>query len=187
VFHSDWETSALVLGARRRGRKQHMFTPLTFSLLSATDFADRHDRQILPMLKAGFIVLCDGYCFTSIAADRARGVEPEWLRSLYGFAHKPDITFFLDLPLHAALDRVFSDREQLDWFDSGMDLGLSNDLHESFRLFQGRVLQEYERMIPVRGFDVLDAAVGIHELQLELRRRITATIDLAAFKQEAER
>ncbi len=185
VFFSEWDSSEMVREATRRGKKQQLFTPTTFSLVYATDFADRYERQILPMLKGGFIVLCDRYVFTSFARDGVRGCDPAWLRELYGFAHIPDLTFYLDLPLHVALNRIFENRQQLNYFEAGMDLGLSQDIHESFRLFQGRIADQYLQMVNEFQFAVVDASRNIHEQQEILRARIAESIDLPKFRERA--
>ena len=102
VFFSEWNSSLLVKGATKKGKKRMLLTPTTFSLIHATDFADRYERQILPMLKAGYIVLCDRYMFTAFARDRVRGCDATWLRRLYGYARVPDVTFYFRLPLETA-------------------------------------------------------------------------------------
>jgi len=181
VFHTAWESSEMVKEALRRGRKQQLFTPTTFSLLYATDFADRYEHQILPMLRGGFIVLCDRYIFTSFARDGVRGCDPGWLRELYGFAHMPDITFYLDLPLHIALDRVFRARQQLNYFEAGMDLGLSQDIQESYRLYQGRVFDQYMKMVNQFAFAMIDATRNIHDQQEQLREQIASRLDLTEY------
>ncbi len=173
------ESSGLVREATRRGKKQRLFTPTTYSLICATDFADGYERQILPMLKAGYLVLCDRYIFSSLARDAVRGCEPDWLRALYGFAHRPEITFLLELPLHTALDRVLAARKPLGYFDAGMDLGLSNDLEESYRLFQGRLADQFLQLAREFHFRVIDATQSIHHEQALLRGMVEETIDLA--------
>lgn len=183
VFYNQWSSSALVQGATQRGREQQLFTPTTFSLVHATDFADRYERQILPMLNGGFIVLCDRYIFTSFARDRVRGCDAAWLRELYSFAHQPDITFFLDLPLHVALDRLLAARHHLDYFEAGLDLGLSQDAHESLRLFQGRVLEQYLAMAKEFEFTVVDATESAHAQQEVLRAHVAAHVDLRRFRE----
>jgi dTMP kinase len=179
---SEWSSSELVMGAIIRGKNRRLLTPSTFSLVQATDFADRYDRQILPMLKGGRIVLADRYVFTSFARDGVRGCDPEWLRSLYGFARLPDVTFFFDLPLHIAIGRTLDGREELKYFDAGMDLGLSPDMVENYRLFQGRMLDAYRRMIEPHRFAVIDATASIHRQQEELRRHIEEAVDLTRFR-----
>jgi thymidylate kinase len=95
VFLSEWNSSDLVKSATSRGKKTHLLTPTTFSLIHATDFADRYERQLLPLLRAGYVVLCDRYIFTAFARDVVRGCPPAWVRGLYSFAALPDVTFFL--------------------------------------------------------------------------------------------
>jgi dTMP kinase len=181
VFFSEWNSSVLVREATRKGKKRQLLTPTTFSLIHATDFADRYERQILPLLRAGYLVLCDRYIFTAFARDAVRGCDPGWLRNLYGFARIPDITFFFKLPLEVALGRILEGRPQLKYFEAGMDLNLSPDLTESFRIFQGRVLGEYLGMVDEFNFTVLDATQSVHRQQLSVRRLIEGQVDLGFF------
>ena len=184
VFFSEWNSSSMVKTATKQGKKKQMLTPTTFSLIHATDFADRYERQILPMLKGGFVVLCDRYLFTAFARDGVRGCSADWLRKLYGFARMPDITFYFRLPLETALDRILDGRPQLKYFEAGMDIGLSNDITESFRIFQGRVMENYDRMADEFGFTVIDATRAIPEQQEGVRDIIQNRMDLESFKEE---
>lgn len=182
VFFTEWNSSVLVKGATRRGKKRQLLTPTTFSLIHATDFADRYERQILPMLKGGFIVLCDRYFFTSYTRDAVRGCDPEWLRNNYGFARVPDFTLYFRLPLQMALGRILEGRPRLKYFEAGMDLNLSPDIYESFRLFQGRVMEQYDRLADEFGFTVVDATRNAHEQQQHIRKLIVDSIDLARYR-----
>ena len=181
VFFSEWNSSELVKEATRRGKKRQLLTPTTFSLIHATDFADRYARQILPMLKGRYIVACDRYIFTSFARDAVRGCDPGWLRKMYGFARRPDVTLYFRLPLDVALSRILEGRPRLKYFEAGMDLGLSSDMAESFRLFQGRVREQYESMLNECDLVSIDATLPIHEQQELVRRVISEKIDLASF------
>ena len=181
VFFTEWNSSSLVREATKKGKKRQLLTPTTFSLIHATDFADRYERQMLPLLRAGYIVLCDRYIFTSFARDATRGCDEAWLRKMYGFARVPDITFFFRLPLEVALGRILEGRPQLKYFEAGMDLGLSPDITESFRIFQGRVLDQYLSMVEEFGFTVLDATLSVHAQQTRVRQLIQERIDLALF------
>src|SRR5215510_5142320 len=105
VFFTEWNSSAIVRKATRKGKKRQLLTSTTFSLIHSTDFADRYERQILPLLNAGYIVLADRYVFTAFARDAVRGCDREWIRKLYSFAMKPDVTFYFDVPLKTALSR----------------------------------------------------------------------------------
>jgi len=182
VFFSEWNSSVLVREATRKGKKRQLLTPTTFSLIHATDFADRYERQILPLLRAGYLVLCDRYIFTAFARDAVRGCDRAWLRKLYGFARIPDLTLFFRLPLNAALGRILEGRPQLKYFEAGMDLELSLDITESFRIFQGRVLDEYLRMVEEFGFTVVDATQAVHRQQGIVRRLIQERVDLGFFR-----
>jgi len=187
VFFSEWNSSSIVKGATRKGKKKHLLTPTTFSLIHATDFADRYERQILPMLRAGYIVLCDRYMFTSFARDGVRGCNPSWLRKLYGFAKKPDVTFYFKLPLDTALSRILGGRAQLKYFEAGMDLGLSMDITESFKIFQKMVMDQYDKLAEEFQFTVIDASKPIPLQQEIIRKIITKSIDLSGFRQRVNR
>ena len=181
VFFTEWNSSSLVREATKKGKKRQLLTPTTFSLIHATDFADRYERQMLPLLRAGYIVLCDRYIFTSFARDAVRGCDQEWLRKMYGYARIPDIIFFFRLPLEVALGRILEGRPQLKYFEAGMDLGLSTDITESFKIFQGRVLDQYLSMVDEYGFTVMDATLSVHEQQKRVRAVIQQRLDLALF------
>lgn len=182
VFFTEWNSSRLVKPSTSRGKTEKLLTPTTFSLIHATDFADRYERQILPLLKAGYIVLADRYVFTAFARDVVRGVDPEWVESLYNFAFLPDITMYFRAPLEVALNRILDGRPQLKFHEAGLDMGWSADPYESFRIFQGRVFEQYEKMSPRFGFTVIEATREIHEQQAEVRSIIESKIHLADFK-----
>lgn len=182
VFFTEWNSSVLVKGATRKGKKRKLLTPTTFSLIHCTDFADRYERQILPLLRAGFIVLADRYMYTAFARDIVRGCDREWVRRLYGFAAKPDIAFFFHLPLETALGRILEGRPTLKYHEAGMDLGLSQDPYESFRLFQGKILQEYRRMLEEFDFVNVDATESVETQQTKVRQVIEERIDLPRFR-----
>jgi dTMP kinase len=170
VYFSEWNSSELVKSTTRLGKKRKMFTPTTFSLLQATDFADRWENRILPLLKAGVIVVADRYAFTAFARDVARGVGRQWVRNLYSFAIQPDIAFYFRVPLDIAVDRILMSRAKLKFYEAGMDLGLSDSLVTSFRLFQQRIVDEYEKMITEFGFTVIDGTLPIQTQQQRVRR-----------------
>ncbi len=169
TFFSEWNSSPLVKRTTRRGKKRQLLTPLTFSLIHATDFADRTDRNIVPPLKAGAAVLADRYVYTAFGRDVARGCDPEWVRQVYSFAVKPTVGFYFRVPLEVALDRILGGRPQLKWYEAGMDLGLSDDPYESFRLFQTRILECYDRMVEEYGLTVIDATLPIAVQQEQMR------------------
>ncbi|MBI1858760.1 MAG: dTMP kinase [Candidatus Melainabacteria bacterium] len=176
VFFSSWNSSPLVKSTTRRGKLKQILTPTTFSLVHATDFADRIEREIIPPLKAGAVVLADRYIYTAFARDNARGINKEWVRKLYSFAVRPDVTFYFKVPLDVAIERITSTRAEIKFYEAGMDLGLSPDIVESFKLFQGKILDEYEKMIPEFGLTVVDATLPINAQQKKVREIILKNI-----------
>ena len=172
VFYTEWNSSELVKETTREAKKKNLLTPITFSLLHATDFADRLNYQIIPPLKAGMIVLADRYAYTAFARDVVRGVSPQWVRNLYSFAAKPDISFYFDVPIQVACDRILSNRAEIKFHEAGMDLGLSMDTRESFKLFQGKIMDEYKKMVDEFSLTVVDATEEIHEQQNIVREKV---------------
>jgi dTMP kinase len=170
VFFTEWNSSVLVRRSMRRGKKKDLLTPTTFSLLHAVDFADRLTYKIIPPLKAGMVVLADRFVYTAYARDVARGVHPDWVRAVYSFAPRPDLALYFRVPIEISLDRLLTGRSKLKYHEAGMDLGLSRDPAESFRLFQSRVLEEYDRLVGEFGLRVVDAVGDIHTQQLLVRR-----------------
>jgi dTMP kinase len=181
VFFSEWNSSELVKSATSKGKNQTLLTPTTFSLIHATDFADRYERQLVPLLRAGYIVLCDRYCFTAFARDTVRGCPAEWVRELYGFAARPDLTFFFKAHLEVSLQRILAGRPQLKYFEAGMDMKLSADPEESFRIFQGRLLEQYLAMSTEFNFHLVDANQSIEVQQSLVREVVASRINLDAF------
>ena len=169
VFFSEWNSSPLVKRTNSRGKKKQLLTPTTFSLLHATDFADRTEHDIIPPLKAGAVVLADRYIYTAFARDVARGVHPQWVRELYQFAVKPTVGFYFRVPLDESLKRILGSRPDLKYYEAGMDLNLSTDPVKSFKMFQKRIITEYEKMIDEFGLTIMDATQSITEQQLQIR------------------
>src|SRR5437764_11175228 len=172
VFFSEWNSSPLVKDTTKRAKKRRLFTPTTFSLLHATDFADRTERDIIPPLKAGAIVLADRYIYTAFARDVARGCDRAWVRNLYRFAVRPTVAFFFRAPLNVAIDRIVSGRPELKYYEAGLDMGWTDDAEASLELFRGRILDEYDRMVEEFGLTMIDATRSIERQQREVRRII---------------
>jgi dTMP kinase len=185
VYFSEWNSSELVKSATSKGKKRELLTPTTFSLIHATDFADRYERHLLPLLRAGYIVLCDRYVFTAFARDVVRGCPPEWVRGIYRFTALPDITFFFKTDLEVSLTRILEGRPKLKFFEAGMDLRLSTDPYESFRIFQGRILEQYVAMSDEFKFIVMDANQNIEKQQTLVRKVVGEKIDLRKFRRRS--
>jgi dTMP kinase len=187
VFFTEWNSSALVRRSLRRGKKKDLLTPTTFSVLHAVDFADRLTFKIIPPLKAGMTVLADRYVYTAFGRDVARGVDNEWVRAVYSFAPKPDLAIYFRVPIEVSLQRILSGRTKLKYHEAGMDLGLSRDPTESFRLFQSRVLVIYDELVREFGLDVIDATADITQQQQQVRRLAGAILGLEGRTPRARR
>lgn len=176
VIFTEWNSSDLISQTTKLAKKKNMLSPRTFSLLHAVDFADRLKQVIAPALKAGFIVLADRYAYTAFARDVARGVDPNWVREVYNFAIKPDLSIYFDIDPKTSLERICSNRRAPKFYEAGMDLKLSNDPYESYMIFQSKVIQEYKNMLDEFGIVKLDANDTIHKKQVEIRRMLKAIL-----------
>jgi dTMP kinase len=179
VVFSEWNSSPLVKDTTKLGKKKKLLTPATFSLIHSTDFADRTERSILPLLKAGAVVLCDRYIYTAFARDVARGMDREWVRDLYGFAVKPAVAFYFRVPLETAIGRLLGARDGFKFYEAGLDLGLTDDAEDSFRMFQGLIIEEYEQMIPEFGLTTIDATLPVEAQQARVRQIVQAHLENA--------
>jgi dTMP kinase len=171
VIETGWTRSVLMQPTIDLAKASNTLNKLTFVLLYATDFADRLEKEIIPALKAGFIVLADRYIFTALARARVRGVDRSWLRNLYGFAIAPHLVFYLKLDVDALIKRVLQSGG-MDFWESGMDMKLGDDIHDSFRTYQGKLLREYTALGEEFGFRTLDARQSIDKIQKDLRIQI---------------
>jgi len=177
VRFSEWNSSALVKQITSRGKKKQILTPTTFCLTHAADFADRVEHDVIPALRSGGIVLSDRYIYTAFARDVVRGVDPQWVRRLYRFAVKPTLAFYFRVPLNVALGRILGGRNALKYYEAGMDLQLSDDIHESFSLFQGNILKQYDALVKEFGLIVIDATLPIEEQQAQMRAMAKAKLN----------
>ncbi|HYO08730.1 MAG TPA: hypothetical protein VER17_07125 [Tepidisphaeraceae bacterium] len=171
-FFTEWNSADLVKAVTKRGKKKMSLTPMTFSLLHATDFAHRLVHNILPPLKAGMIVLADRYVYTAFARDVIRGCDRDWVRKTYDFAPRPDRAFYFNVPIDVSVQRITSGRAKIKDYEAGMDLGLATDRVSSFKIFQGRILEEYGRIRDEYGLTEIDATLGIGEQQQLMRQMI---------------
>ena len=178
VVETGWTRSELMQPTIELAKSCNTLNKLTFVLLYATDFADRLEKEIIPALKAGFIVLSDRYIFTALARAGVRGVDRQWLRSLYGFAIAPHMVFYLNIDVKTLIGRVLESRG-MDFWESGMDLKHGDDIYDSFRTYQQKLLKEYASMSDEFNFRTLDARRSIDRIQDELRRQVSAFLEPA--------
>ena len=178
VVVTEWNSSALVKAATKTGKKKNTLTPMTFSLLHATDFADRLLYNIIPPLKAGMIVLADRYAYTAFARDATRGVDRRWVRELYSFAVKPDLAVYFRVPIEVSADRLLARRVKLKFYEAGLDMGWSANVVESFKMFQGKVLDEYDRLVEEFGLSVVNATGSITDQQRTFRKLVSQYLQI---------
>ena len=172
VAFTEWNSSPVVRQTTKRGKAKKLFSPASFSLLHAADLADRIEHYILPALRAGAIVLADRYIYTAFARDTARGVNRDWVRAVYRFAIRPTLAFYFRVPLEESIQRITTGRPELKYYEAGLDLGLADDPYESFRLFQGRILEEYDQIVAEAGLSVIDATQPLVQQQARMRRTV---------------
>lgn len=177
VFFTEWNSSELIKESTKKAKKKNLLTPTTFSLMHASDFADRYEKLILPHLRAGYIVLCDRYIYTAFARDMARGCHPDWSRNLYDFAVKPSIAFYFQAPLETSISRILAGRPELKYHEAGMDMGWSSDPVESFKIFQGIIKDNYDKMIDEDDFTVIDATAPIETQQALVREIVKKELE----------
>jgi dTMP kinase len=176
VVETGWTRSPLMQPTIELAKSSNTLNKLTFVLLYATDFADRLEKEIIPALKAGFVVLSDRYIFTALARAGVRGVDRSWLRSLYGFAIAPHLVFYLNIDVKTLIGRVLEARG-MDFWESGMDLKTGDDIYDSFRTYQSKLLREYSSMADEFHFRVIDARMPIEIIQEDLRRQVAAFLE----------
>ena len=174
---TEWNSSPIVKRTTKRAKVEQLLTPMSFSLIHAADFASRVHAQILPALRAGAIVLADRYVYTAFARDAARGVNRDWVRRIYSFAVRPTLGLYFRVPLDVSIQRISAGREQLKFYEAGQDMGFANGLEDSFRIFQGRLLEEYDVMTEEFGLMTIDATLPISVQQQQVRRYVEPLIE----------
>ncbi len=164
--------STLVSEELDKAKQGNILSRSTLSLFYATDFADQLENIILPALRAGFVVLADRYIYTLMVRDLVRGIELKWLQNLYGIALVPDAVFYLNVAPTELIQRSFAKNRSLDYWESGMDLGLSRDMFDSFLTYQGKLIEEFLRLQKIYDFQVVDGNQPPEAINKELRRKI---------------
>jgi dTMP kinase len=169
--------STLVSEELEKAQKGNVLSRTTLSLFYATDFADQLENIILPALKAGFIVLSDRYIYTLMARDMVRGMDPKWLKNLYGIAPEPDAVFYLSVEPEELVQRNLSKNATLDYWESGMDQGLSREVFDSFLKYQSAMGEAFRQLQKDYKFEIIDANRSVNSVNKELRKKISAVID----------
>jgi dTMP kinase len=168
--------SSLVSEELEKAQQGNILSRTTLSLFYATDFADQVENIMLPALKAGFMVLADRYIYTLMARDIVRGMDETWLKNLYGIALVPDAVFYLNISPEQLVQRNFAKNKALDYWESGMDLGLSRDMFDSFLKYQALMALQFKRLQSVYGFEMVDADRSTEDVNADLRRKIESVL-----------
>lgn len=168
--------STLVSEELEKAQNGNILSHTTLSLFYATDFADQVENIMLPALKAGFMVLADRYIYTLMARDLVRGMDEAWLKNLYGIALVPDAVFYLNITPEQLVQRNFAKNKALDYWESGMDLGLSRDMFDSFLKYQVLMAGQFTRLQATYGFDIVDADRSPDDINADLRRKIESVL-----------
>jgi len=176
VIDTGWTRSELMSETIMAAKAGHSLNRLTFSLMYATDFADRLEKIVIPALRSGFVVLADRYVFTAFARSVVRGADPKWIRNVFGFALVPDMTLYLQIDVDSLIPRLLEDR-RVDFWEAGMDMHLGTDLYDSCRKYQWRLIREYNRMARQYGFIRIDATLPQDQIQTRIRRNVQALLE----------
>lgn len=169
--------STLVSEELEQAQQGNILSHTTLSLFYATDFADQLENIILPGLRAGQMVLADRYIYTLMVRDMVRGMDPVWVKNLYGIALEPDAVFYLNVPSEKLVERNFAKKQSLDYWESGMDLGLSRDMFDSFLQYQNLVAARFKELQATYGFTIVDGCRTVEQVNKELRQRIQAVLE----------
>jgi len=168
--------STLVSEELDQAQQGNILSRTTLSLFYATDFADQLENVILPALRAGFIVLADRYIYTLMARDLVRGFDEAWVKNLYGIALVPDAVFYLQVTPEELVQRNFAKNQVLDYWESGMDLGLARDMFDSFLKYQALMAQQFQRLQKTYDFTIVDAGRRVDDINAELRKKTSAVL-----------
>jgi dTMP kinase len=175
VLTTGWTRSALMSKTIEIAKQGNILDAWSYSLLYATDFADRLEHQIIPALRSGFVVLADRYIYTAFARNVVRGCDRQWIREVFGFAIVPDLVYYLRIDVETLALRVI-ETKGMNYWESGMDMRLGADLYDSFKRYQGMIIEEFDRMAEEFGFQVVDARRSPEEIQEALREALRARI-----------
>jgi len=174
---SQWKTSRLISGVINEAKEKNMLNTTTFSLLYAADYTDRLENEIIPALKAGFVVLMDRYIYTAYVRDSVRGHDINWVKNLYSFAPKPDLVFYLNVAPDILIKRLIAKNGVLDYFESGRDIGLSTDTYNSFEIYQKRCLEEYKKLSKEYNFIEIDGTKDKNEIHEIIKSKVQELLD----------
>lgn len=177
VTQTGLSRSVLVSNELESAKEGNVLSPRTLSLFYATDFYDQMENIIVPALRAGYVVLADRYIYTLMARDLVRGARRAWLDTLYSMALVPDAVFFLSVSAHTLVERTLNARGTMDYWESGMDIGISRDLYDSFTVYQRRIRNQYKKLQQTYGFEMINGDRTIDTVQKDIRSRVEIVVE----------
>ncbi len=178
---SEWKTSRLISNVINDAKDRNLLNTTTFSLLYAADYADRLENNIIPALKAGFVVILDRYVYTAYVRDSVRGHDIKWVKKLYDYAPEPDLVFYLDVSVDVLLKRIIGSTG-LDYYESGRDIGLSVDIYNSFEIYQKRCIAEYKKLQKEYNFININGELSKEEIHKIIVSKVQEVLDLNIVK-----
>ena len=177
----EWKTSRLISNVINEAKDRNLLNTTTFSLLYAADYADRLENNIIPALKAGFVVILDRYIYTAFVRDSVRGHDINWVKKLYDFAPEPDLIFYLDVSVDVLLKRIIGSTG-LDFYESGRDIGLSTDIYNSFEIYQKRCMAEYKKLKKEYNFIDINGELPPDVVHQNIVKEVKKVLDLGIVK-----
>ncbi|OIO38126.1 MAG: thymidylate kinase [Candidatus Omnitrophica bacterium CG1_02_46_14] len=171
VIETGWARSNLMHKSIELAKSGNMMDRMTFSLLYATDFADRLENQIIPALRSGHLVIADRYIYTAFIRDVVRDADPKWIRNVFGFALVPDLVLYLKIDMDTLIPRAL-ESGGINYWEAGMDLHMGQDLFDSFVNYQSRLIAEYDKLAKEFDFQVVDARKPVDEIQENIREKV---------------
>lgn len=178
---SEWKTSRLISNVINEAKDKNLLNTTTFSLLYAADYADRLENNIIPALKAGFVVILDRYVYTAYVRDSVRGHDINWVKKLYDYAPEPDLVFYLDVSVDVLLKRIIGSTG-LDYYESGRDIGLSTDIYNSFEIYQKRCIEEYKKLQKEYNFININGEQSKEEIHKQIKDKVNEVLSLGLIK-----
>lgn len=186
VLNTGLRRSELISQGILEAKRNFVLGKRTISLFYAADFADQLENKIIPALRSGYIVLADRYIYTLMARDAVRGISIRWSHNLFGFSIKPDLVFYLDVDPKELVHRVFQKKASLDYYESGADLGLSDNMFESFLIYQRLVAREFRKMQKRYGLVFINGNRSIEEIGTELQKKIDDFVNFRSLDETNE-
>lgn len=185
VVTTGWTRSNLMRKSIELVKQGNMVDRRTFALLYATDFADRFENQVIPALRSGFAVLADRYVYTAWARDMVRSQDPRWIRDTLSFGIVPDLVIYLRIDAESLVPRVI-ESGGMNYWESGMDMALADNIFDSFKKYQKRLIEKYDEIAQTEGFEVVDARQSVQDIHEAIKHKVMLLLDKRMAQKQAD-